>query len=60
VAYHRDRGDNLVQKNLRNKNSYFESDIEEWGYLFTLEGEWLVKGYGGEIQKLASLLSGYE
>jgi hypothetical protein len=26
-----------------------------------LEGEWLVKGYGSfEIQKLASLLSGYE
>jgi|694.fasta_scaffold33215_9 hypothetical protein len=61
VAYHRDRGENLVQKNHRNKNSYFESDIEEWGYLFTLEGEWLVKGYGSfEIQKLASLLSGYE
>jgi len=45
VAYHRDRGEDY-QKPRENASvkSFFRSDIEEWGYLMTKEGEWLYQG----------------
>jgi hypothetical protein len=65
VAYYRDRGENFNQRQNISPENFFVSDIEEYGYLYTLEGEWLVKsGYYGskkvEPQKLASILSGFE
>ena len=43
VAYHRDRGEeySLPRVDL-NKDEFKESDVEEWGYLFTKENEWVV------------------
>jgi hypothetical protein len=64
VAYHRDREEPLQMKQHISKENFFASDIEEYGYLYTLEGEWLVKDGGSskkaEPQKLASILSGFE
>ena len=64
VAYHRDRGEPMQMKQHISPENFFASDIEEYGYLYTLEGEWLVKaGYSSkkaEPQKLASILSGFE
>ncbi len=49
VAYHRDRGEDYYPPRLNeSRDDYFEDDNEEYGYLFTKEGEWLVKPcYGG-------------
>ena len=64
VAYHRDRGEPHQQNQHISPENFFVSDIEEYGYLFTLEGEWLVKDGGSskraQPQKLASILSGFE
>lgn len=64
VAYHRDRGEPHQQQQHISPENFFASDIEEYGYLFTLEGEWLVKDGGSskraQPQKLASILSGFE
>lgn len=50
VAYHRDRGE--VKRGPEyhgTKRSFIRSDVEDYGYLFTLEGEWLfVDGHKGE------------
>ena len=44
VAYHRDRGEKKIPPRIDSSVSdFFNSDIEEYGYLFTQEGEWLVK-----------------
>lgn len=41
VAYHRDRGEDYNPPRIDSSvEAYFESDIEEWGYVFTLEGKW--------------------
>jgi hypothetical protein len=47
VAYHRDRGEDLdparVDKSL---NDFLQSDVEEFGYVFTQYGEWmLIEGH---------------
>lgn len=48
MAYHRDRGEELSKQKHRDKKAFFKGDIEEYGYLFTKEGEWVVKAaYGG-------------
>lgn len=64
VAYHRDRGEPMQMKQHISPENFFKSDIEEYGYLYTLGGEWLVKsGYSSKTskpQKLASILSGFE
>ena len=64
VAYHRDRGEPMQMKQHISPENFFASDIEEYGYLYTLEGEWLVKDGGSsktsKPQKLASILSGFE
>ncbi len=43
VAYHRDRGEDFDQWQHKSVTDFFNSDIEEYGYLFTQEEEWLVK-----------------
>ncbi len=64
VAYHRDRGESLQHASHRNIQSFFNSDIEEYGYVFNRKGEWLVKhGYtkkGIMPQLLTRILSGEE
>jgi hypothetical protein len=43
IAYHRDRGDDYAKPRVNaDRNEYKNSDIEEWGYLFTKQNEWLV------------------
>jgi hypothetical protein len=41
---------------------FFDGDIEEYGYLYTAEGEWLVKKSGSQVERdpvpLAYVLSG--
>ena len=47
VAYGRDRGETGVEKTTHSSvPDFFDGDIEEYGYLFTQEGEWLVKSSG--------------
>jgi hypothetical protein len=42
VFYGRDRGDDGTQPaKHENKKAFLRSDVEEYGYLLTLEGEWL-------------------
>ena len=42
VAYHRDRGEEKNDpKHHRDLDHFVRSDVEEYGYLFTKEGEWL-------------------
>jgi len=49
VAYGRDRGEKGVDKiKHESVSDFFNGDIEEYGYLFTQEGEWLCKSaYAG-------------
>ena len=48
VAYGRDRGEKNVDKKLHDSvNDFFDGDIEEYGYIFTRDGEWLVKSAYG-------------
>ena len=42
VAYHRDRGEDLKQPMVhQNREEFIRSDVEEYGYLFTKEDDWL-------------------
>ena len=44
VAYHRDRGEKFKSPRINSSvREFFLSDIEEYGYLFSEEGEWLFK-----------------
>jgi hypothetical protein len=57
VAYHRDRGEDLVIKAHGSVNEFVKSDIEEYGYIFTAAGEWLfANGHVGEYDREAVLL----
>jgi hypothetical protein len=45
VAYCRDRGEDYSPGRIDSSvEDYFESDVEEYGYVFTREGKWLVNG----------------
>ncbi len=59
VAYHRDRGEDPIDPRVDGSVSYYfnNSDLEQYGYLFTEEGEWLVKGEGDPVP-LPYVLSG--
>lgn len=47
VAYGRDRGEDGIDKKTHSSvPDFFNGDIEEYGYLFTQEGQWLVKSWG--------------
>jgi hypothetical protein len=51
VAYGRDRGETGVGKKYHGYvPDFFNGDIEEYGYLFTQEGQWLVKSWGRDNQ----------
>jgi hypothetical protein len=51
VAYGRDRGETGVNKKSHGSvPDFFNGDIEEYGYLFTQEGQWLVKSWGRDNQ----------
>jgi hypothetical protein len=42
VAYHRDRGEEKSGPNHHyNRDHFVRSDVQQYGYLFTKEGEWL-------------------
>ena len=46
VAYLRDRGEDYCEPRInKSLEEYLEADNEEYGYVFTLEGEWLVKSW---------------
>jgi hypothetical protein len=42
VAYHRDRGEELSIKVHGKVQEFANSDIEQYGYVFTAAGEWLL------------------
>jgi len=64
VAYHRDRGEPLQAKKSVYVENYFADDLEEYGYLFTKDNEWVIKdGYSAKNQppqKLSAVLDGSE
>lgn len=48
VAYHRDRGEHFSQRKDYSVEEFFNGDIQEYGYCFTADGEWIAKcSYGG-------------
>ncbi len=51
VAYARDRGETLDIRKDTSVINFLKSDIEEFGYLFTKEGEWIVIGERGRTPK---------
>ena len=51
VAYHRDREEPYREPRANeNLESYFEDDNEEYGYVFTLKNEWIVKPCYGDTE----------
>ena len=57
VAYHRDRGEDLVIKEHDSVNEFVKSDVEEYGYIFTAAGEWLfANGHVGAYDREAVTL----
>lgn len=58
VAYHRDRGEEFRKPRENNSvEAFSQSDVEEYGYVFTREGEWKVVLGQGKIKSLAEVLS---
>lgn len=45
TAYCRDRDEGFSQREDISVEAYFKSDIEEYGYMFTQEGEWIGKHF---------------
>jgi len=56
VAYHRDRGEPFNSRSNRDLDYFLTSDIEEYGYVFTKEGEWVVAGSGRGYKPLKEVL----
>lgn len=53
IAYHRDRNEEYNEPRVnKSASDYFKSDIEEYGYLFTKEGQWLVYEPGSLYQPM--------
>lgn len=49
VAYHRDRGEEFRKPRVDHSvERYWRSDLEDYGYLFTHEGVWMIKGFSSE------------
>jgi hypothetical protein len=59
VAYHRDRGEGFQRPQVNHsREAFVRSDVEEYGYLFTLEGEWLfVNGHKNSSTREAIALN---
>lgn len=51
VAYHRDRGEELRQRKDASVEKFKRSDLEEYGYLFTQQGEWICIDVYGRNQR---------
>ena len=49
VAYHRDRGEDLNQLEHKDIESFFNGNIEQYGYLFTKDNRWLVSTFCGFV-----------
>jgi len=50
VAYHRDRGEEYIKPRINSSlEEYLDDDNEEYGYVFTLEGEWIVRPCYGDV-----------
>jgi hypothetical protein len=61
LSYKALRDENCPPQNSESVSSFFNGDIEEYGYLYTAEGEWIVKKeYSNEKDPvaLAYVLSG--
>lgn len=64
IAYRRDRGEDHTEPMIhKSVPEFVESDVEEYGYLFTQEGEWLVvnghvSSYDREAVRVEGVLSG--
>jgi len=43
LSYAAMRGEDAPPNTYPSVDEYFASDLEEWGYLFTSNGEWIVK-----------------
>lgn len=56
VAYHRDRGESFNSRTNKDLDCFLTSDIEEYGYVFTKEGEWVVARPGGGYKPLKEVL----
>ena len=51
IAYHRDRGETYTKPRVNEDlESYLVDDNEEYGYVFTLKGEWIVKPCYGNTE----------
>ena len=60
VAYHRDRGEEYFGPRVNvSLEDYLLDDNEEYGYVFTLEGEWLVKPWSKDapVQPVSEALA---
>ena len=59
VAYHRDRGETKKSRAASqeiSREKFFASDIEEYGYLFTKDDEWVYVSYGDRIPRPCSII----
>jgi hypothetical protein len=56
LSYGEWRGENCPPQSHPSVRDFFNGDIEEWGYLYTQEGQWLVKE--GNSENMAEVLSG--
>jgi hypothetical protein len=44
LSYNEWRGEDCPPLEHNSAEEFFKSDIEEYGYLYTIKGEWIVKG----------------
>jgi hypothetical protein len=58
VAYARDRGEDFNQSTDRDVESFFNGSIEQYGYLFTKDGRWLVSDGAPVIDLLVAIEEG--
>ena len=56
VSYHAWRGEDIVVKESASREHYFNKIDEDYAYLYTLEGNWIVKPYSGRVCDLEKLL----
>lgn len=58
LSYKEWRDEDCPPKNHGSVPDFFNGDIEEWGYLYTQEGEWLVKSWRASEPKPLTLVLG--
>ena len=51
LSYAEWRGEKCPPKRRASVPLFFDGDIEEYGYLYTAEGEWLVKKAGSQVER---------